>query len=300
MNRIIQKGLIILGSLALLAACNDNGTTAPATGTLSLAITDAPVHNADEVWVQFTGVTVKPQEGQPIDIEFDEPMDIDLLSLTDANTATLLNGEEFQAGSYNWIRLHVNADADGEFDSYVMTDLGEMIELAVVSQQGLQLSSGFTITQNQETSFIIDWDLNMGLTAPVGRDAWQLRPSLRIVDETAFGEISGTVANALVESDTCDNDLVADTGNAVYIFEGADATPDDIDEADAEPLVTGEVKQDQNGNYTYMVTFLSPGDYTVAFTCQGLADDPATEDDIAFDAVSNATVSDGEETVVDF
>lgn len=303
MNEVTRKGrTLTLYSLLLLAACSGSDSTAPAaaTGTLSLAITDAPVHNAEEVWIQFSGVTIKPQQGEPVDFTFDEPRNIELASLTDAQTETLLANQTLKAGPYNWIRLNVNADADGEFDSYVMTDLGEMVELEVVSQQGLQLSSGFTITQGQHTSFIIDWDLNKGLTAPAGMDTWRLRPSLRITDETAFGEISGTVSTALVEAADCDNDLVADTGNAVYVYQNADVVPDDIDETDPEPLVTGEVQQDQNGAYTYMVPYLSPGDYTVAFTCQGLADDPATDDAITFGATANATVSDGEETVVDF
>jgi len=67
-----------------------------------------------------------------------------------------------------------------------------------------------------------------------------------------------------------------------------------------DPVVTGIVQQDQNGAYTWSVTFLSPGDYTVALTCQALDDDAATDDEIVFGDSLNASVTDGRDTVVDF
>lgn len=298
-SNMIKAGSVSVLATVLLVGCN--GDDDPGTGTMSLAITDAPVHNAEEVWVQFSGITVKRQNAEPEDIDFNgEVIDMDLMALTGSNSADLLNEEEMIAGSYNWIRLNVNADLDGEFDSYVITKEGAMVELEVTSQQGLQLSSGFVITENQNTSFIIDWDLNQGLTAPENQDGWKLRPSLRITDETEYGTISGSVAEGLLTAEGCTSNMAEDTGNNVYIYEGADVTPDDVDLGDGNPVATGAVTQDVNGFYTYSVTYLSPGEYTVAVTCQGLDDFPGEENDIAFAATGNATVTDGEETQVDF
>lgn len=298
-----HPGLLLwpaLLSLTFLTACGGSSSSdpEPATGTLTVGVTDAPVSDVDQVVVEFSGVTVKPREGEQITIEFDEPNSVDLLALDGPQTETLLDGEEMDAGEYNWIQLEVNA-VEGTQDSFVITDTGQQIELEVPSG-GLRLVSGFTITQNQETSFIIDWDVRQGLTAPANQDSWKLTPALRIIDSTEFGDIAGTVAVGLVEDGSCTNDLAEDTGNAVYIYEGLDVTPNDIDQTDDDPVATGGVTQDENGNYTYSVTFLSPGDYTVAFTCQADDDEPDTEDDITFAGSANATVEDGEETVVDF
>jgi hypothetical protein len=106
------------------------------------------VHSAAEVWVRFTGVTLKPRNGPAIDFNFSAPHDIDLLALQDGIAELLLDAENLPAGQYAWVRLHVQAEFDGVMDSYVLTDEGEQIELRVPSgaQSGLQLVSGFTIS----------------------------------------------------------------------------------------------------------------------------------------------------------
>lgn len=308
---ILTKLSSAIAAVALLSACGGGGSSEPSTGTLSLGITDAPIEDVFKVVVQFTGVSVKPASGEAIDFDFAEPRDIDLLSLTDGVAEDLLSGEQLEAGRYNWIRLNVNADDDGVTDSYVTTDdLGTTEELVVTSQRGLQLSSGFVITAGQGTNFIIDWDLKKGLVAPATeRQAWKLRPSLRITDLATFGEISGTVANGLIEDAACSTAPDSDDGNSVYVFEKADATPEDIWIADEEaetqpsdarlamnPIATARVKMNDNGGYDYIVNYLAPGDYTVAFTCQALDDEPNAENDIVFSAVASATVVDDQVT----
>lgn len=317
----LKHAVTSLGCACLLAACGGGNSSSSnadspedATGTLSVAITDAPVHDVTQVVVEFDGVTVQPADGPPIDFTFD-PMQIDLLQLTGENSAVLLDGVTVPAGPYEWIALHVNAEFDGIFDSFVEQD-GGMVELRVPSgsQSGLRLVSGFTVTADQNTSFIIDWDLLQGLTEPVGQPGVFLRPALRITDMTEHGTIAGTVADALVMDETCANSLDDDAGNIVYVYEGSGVTPDDIDGTEPEPLTTGVVAVDGQaaGAYTYSVPFLSPGEYTVAFTCRGLNETPDADDspadpdapdqttDVWFSEPQNATVADGEVAVVDF
>ena len=301
---LIAMATFLLG----VAACGSGGSPDATGGTLSIAITDAPVDNVEKVWVRFTGMTLKPQNGQQFTITFDTPFDIDLASLDGGNTATLLNNEPVEAGRYNWIRFEVDAEFDDNFMySYVETSIGGMEDLAVPSDR-LRLVSGFVVTVNQNTSFVIDWDLRKGLTNPVGQPGWFLRPALRIIDMTEHGSISGTVADSLTSDalnepveTQCNNDPNDYSGNVVYVFEGA-VTPDDIrtmDDTDVDPLTTANVRQDINGIYRYSVAFLSPGDYTVAFTCQGLSEDPETDDELVF-VSALVTVVDGEDTIHDF
>jgi len=295
----------------LLSACGGGGggSAGGSTGTLNIAITDAPVEGVTEVWVQFTAVTLKPADGEQIRFELAAPKSVDLKSLTDGKVELLLD-EEIPVGEYVWTKLDVNAEFDNVYDSYVVEEGGGQIELRVPPGR-LKLGNQFTILQGGMTAFVIDWNLRMGLTNPVGQPGYKLQPSLRVTDMAEYGSIEGTVdANLLPPTDaSCTSDVATGDGNVVYIFEGADVVPDDIDGIAPDPLTTADVKlNDLSGLQEYMATFLAAGEYTVAFTCQGGddvlpdPDDPGLDPDdaLVFTAGINATVVDSQTTQVPF
>ena len=304
---MIRRLTTLLTVGALLAACGGGGggSSSVATGNLTVGFTDAPVDGVLSVVIFVTGVTLKPVGAEQQEITFASPLEIDLASLVGGVTATVLNREEVHAGNYEWIRFHVDAEFDGDTsDGYADLDTGARIEIEVPSDR-LRLVSGFTVTANRTTSFIIDWDLRQALTDPVGQPGYFVKPAWRIIDETEHGTLLGTVANTLIDDASCTNDPATDTGNAVYVF-AAGETPDDIDDVDdtsptnIDPIVTANVKQDINGDYRYAVHFLEPGDYTIAFTCQALDDMPDADDPIAFVGTQDATILVDMETVADF
>jgi hypothetical protein len=164
----------------------------------------------------------------------------------------------------------------------------------------LKLVSGFTVTQNNSTNLVIDWDLRKALTDPPGQPGFHLRPALRVTDLASYGTLTGTVAEALVTDESCTNDLALDTGNAVYLYNGVVDVPGDIGDAVTEPFTTATVSQNEDGTYVYEVNFLSVGEYTASFTCQASDDDPAVDDDIEFSAPQTLMIDDGLTTVIDF
>lgn len=293
-----------------LTGCGGGGGGS-GTGTLNLAMTDAPVDGVDQVVVEFTGVTLKPQGGAAFDVTFDQPVSVDLKTLHSGNTELLLGGEIVPAGRYEWVRLAVNAEFDSVLDSYVMEQGGGQVELWVPSgaNSGLKLVSGFTVVAGGESSFVIDWNLREGLVQPPGQPGYKLQPALRITDMQEYGTIEGTVDAVLVSDPTCTSDPNTGEGNVVYVFSGSAITPDDIDGVDPEPLTTAEVRlDDMNGAYFYRVPFLAPGDYTLAFTCHA-ADDRVPDDEnpgadvndpIVFTSGTDATVVADQTTTVDF
>jgi len=294
----------------LLTACGGGGGGG-GTGVVSLAITDAPVDGVDQVWVEFQSIELKPKNGSAIRFDFDAPLSVDLKTLDGSNTEVLLDNEEVPAGEYNWIRLIVNADFDGVFDSYVMTDTGEQVEIRVPSGE-LKLVSGFTVVRGGEASFVIDWNLRMGLTRPPGQDGYLLKPAHRIIDMQEYGGIEGTVDTALLTAESCTSDLNTGEGNEVYVFAGAGVTPDDVDDVDPEPVTTARVLLNEgSGNYEYSLPFMAPGMYTLAFTCQAADDispdptvmpppDPAADNAIEFTPGIDATVVVGQTETVNF
>lgn len=308
--------ILITSALLALGACSSSDNNND-TGTLSLNITDAPIGDVTKVVVQFSGITLKAAEGEDVVFMFEDDPDttdideslktIDLLTLQGSSSAPLLEGVEVPEGEYNQIRLHVNANFDGENDSYVVLNDGGTVELRVPSgsQSGLKVNTSLVISTTDDaadSSYTIDFDLAKSVINPKGQDGYLLKPTLRMVQDSLTGSIAGTVDIALL--DGCSGE-----GNAVYAFEGADAIVDDNGSAN-EPMATALVKlNDNSGDYEYELGYLNGGDYTLAFTCEAdldFADDDEDDtdnnpdDDIVFTAGINVAVVAGEETEQNF
>lgn len=313
MKLVQYRRLTAAIALSVAAGCSSSGggdADTSTNGFLSIALTDAPVTDVAEIWIEITNLRIKPNgDGPAIDFPFDPPVSVDLLTLTPENAESLLSDETVPAGEYNWLELDLNADFDSTYDSYVTTLAGGDVELQVPTGS-VRLVSGFTVTADQETQFTIDWDTRLGLVAPVGQPGYMLRPALRVIDMTEFGTLSGVVALPTIVVPECslDDTTDLDVGNVVYIYAGHDVVPDDIDATDPEPVATAGVGQNTAGDYVYG-TILSPGQYTVAFTCQSGNDDPETDDtdnnaetdDVtAFTTPANVTIVAAQEETVDF
>lgn len=280
----------LVATIGAVAACNDSDTAE--WGTINLAVTDAPVDGATRVVVAFTGVEIQAADGTRELFTFDPQRQIDLLALQGGGSEILLDGELLPAGRYEWIRLLVNAEPNTP-DSFIEFDDGAVHSLSVPSAQGLRLVSGFVVAAGGNVDFTIDFDLRRAVVGPPGLGgAHLLRPALRLVDNNEVGAIDGIVDLTLI-TDGC--------APAVYVYVGADAAVGDV-QPDSGPLASARVEQNVNtGDFEYRVAFLEAGDYTVAFTCDALADDPDAADELSFTGgTGQAVVTAGGVATVDF
>lgn len=291
MKTPILKPLTLAIMATSLTGCfsSDSGGDS---GTLSLGITDAPVDSLQEVNINYTGITLKPANGDRIEIDFDEPKQLDMLTLQGDNAASLLSEQEVAAGEYNWIRLDVDSSDVSKMN--VVEDGGGQVALTVPSGE-LKLVSGFTVPAGGSADFTIDFDMRKAIIDPQGQQGYKLRPALRLIDNTEVGKVSGSVTGTLV-SDACASPQ--DFDGSVYVYEGADATAVDYN-PDASPLTSADVKYDsEQDSYSYTAAFLAAGDYTVAYTCT--ADDPEAEESLDFRGKQNVTVEADTTKTVDF
>jgi hypothetical protein len=303
------------------------------TGSLSLSVTDSPVLEDVDVCIHFTGITLHHSDGDQIQIPYDpgtytdatECMDnlpsdnplsennaVNLSALQGELSVQLMDSERVRAGYYNWIRLDVK-----EMYSYVM-DSGVRKDLSCPScdggQSGLKLNRGITVPAGGEADFMIDIDLAKSLNRRPNGD-FKMRPTLRLVDLTETGHITGSVAGSLVLEMISETD----TGCKVYVYAGNDILPDDYYDMD-NVLTSAKVLYDSESMYTYVAAYLptdsssDPTPYTVALTCDD--DDPEvnqnnvpprlSEKDVIFtDGVSegigqNADVYTDQSTIVNF
>lgn len=299
-RRVLLAGGASVVFLAL-GACGDSSNDGEF-GRMNLAITDSPVTDAEQVWIEFTGVEVKARdEGAPEVFDFDTPRQINLLALDGGGSEILLDGVLLPAGEYEWIRLKVNASLDGS-DSYVVTTSGGEVPIFIPSgnESGLKLVSGFTVGVGSTVDYTIDFDLRQSLTWGQGLgDVYTLKPALRLIDNLEVGEIAGTVGEphrTAIADGTCIP--------AVYLYTGTVDAPDDYGSATTPPLASTAVKLDEStGDYVYRLGFVPAGSYTVALTCDADADIGDTDeasDVVAFVDPQAVTVTAGATETVNF
>jgi len=296
MSNVVAK--LVAGTAAItllgLAGCGGSGS-----GTMmSLSVADAPVDGAQKVVVVFSGVELTPGSGSPVTINFASPKTIDLLN--DSGTASaVLFSQPIPPGSYGQIRLLVVADGDPS-NSYIVLSDGSMHGLMVPSgtQTGLKLVSGFTVPDSGVVDYTIDFDLRQAIVCQPGLSPQCfLKPVERLVNNTAVGNIQGQVANTLV---------TAGCTPGVYLYAGTVSAPEDMNSAAPagdmnQPIASKVPVATSTPPYYYQFTFLAPGSYTVAFTCQAAQDNPAQADPaVTFSPVkSGIAVTAGQTTTVD-
>jgi hypothetical protein len=286
-----------------LAGCSGGGGGTPAgQTTLSLSLMDAPVDGVTEVNVRITGIWIKPQGNGPATqlTLANGPRTVNLLELTDENAAILVDDAIIQPGQYEWLAMDVDADIDGDFDSYVVPAAGGQVELRVPSGR-VRLVSGFEVEANEAAEFLFDWNVRQGLVAPPGQGGYLLKPAFRMLDVTEYGLLRGTVdGTKIIDGANACNADSADyaVGNSVYVFAGHGVEPDDYD-GSGDPIAAAAV--DAAAGYSYRVA-LKPGQYTVAFTCRAAHDvDPEGDDAnaLVFFPAVNVDIGTGT-TLVDF
>jgi hypothetical protein len=299
MNNALVKGFGITALAAAVAACggSGSGSSEPATGTASFNLTDAAVDSVQEVNITVIGVELQPADGERISFDLENPENlenINLLDLQNGKVEGLISDQELPAGEYQWIRLKL-----GEEETFSVLDDGGLTHGLFVPSgdtRGLQ-TSGFVVPAGGSVDFTIDFDVRKSLVNPPGLDRYLLKPVLRLVDNTEVGTFEGTVGQTLLA--TC-ADATTYAGG-VYIFSGADVTPDDLG-SENEPLVVAPVDV-ETGEYDYTAAFLPAGNYTVAYTCDADerqdAEGNMIDEDLNFTPGVNAEVTAGETTIVD-
>jgi Domain of unknown function (DUF4382) len=287
----------LVTSALALAACS-GGSSDSGMGQMKLAVADAPVDGAQAVVVKFTGIELTADSGSPVDITFPQPKTIDLLNQSGTASAVLFD-QPVPAGSYGQIRLMVAANGDPS-NSYILLSDGTMhgLEVPSGSETGLKLVSGFTVPSSGVVDYTIDFDLRQAITCPPGQaPACILKPVERLVDNIAIGNIQGVVSATLVPSGCTPG---------VYLYTGMVTAPEDINSTAPlsdtnQPIGSKVPVANSQPPYYYQFTFLQPGTYTVAFTCQAGQDNPDQADSaVKFSPVKTGiTVTANQTTTVD-
>ncbi|MGH1469961.1 MAG: DUF4382 domain-containing protein [Cellvibrionaceae bacterium] len=248
-------------------------------GELTLSITDAPIDDADSVNITITGFKVKEVGNDTlIDIQLDNSETIDLLDYPGSESEEILDEYSLPIGDYEAITLVLDDSL-----STISIDGSEYeLPIAVGSETGLTVDVNFTIEDDSDFDFTLDFDLRKSIVETTTDPlllTFELQPSLRIVRSDRGAHIVGTVTSSLVTQSSCDNNGTSNTiGNVIYVFDGGGADIQDYQGNDGDPITSAIVEKNANDGYEYAVGFLEPGTYVLAFTCDGTVDDFSQDD----------------------
>lgn len=274
--------LPILLPLALVCGCENK---------LTIELTDGPTDGAQEIVLDLASVKLMTDDDEIVELSLEDDDPIDILAFQKGETFTLVDGRSVDSDDYVGIALEF--DAEGS----LVTD-ADGYETAIDTPATLTFTDiDFSVGDDDEVRIVLDLNMRFSLVDHGGGDL-DLDPVLRAVKTSNAGTISGAVATAFVESDECRQGRAATTGVAVYAFKGSDVTPADYD--GQTNLIASANVEASGGEYRYSLHFLPAGAYTIALTCAADDEDPSSDDDLAFEASANVTVTAGSTATLDF
>lgn len=227
----LAAGSIVVAATAGLAACgggNDTGTPpAPATGLVSVAVTDAPSADYEKVWVTIREIRfhkldfAHPEDRDWLRYPLALPVTVDLAQLSNGNLADVFSNLQLPVGTYRQIRLMLvdddaplapSAQAAGlQFNDQVdYTDANGSARVAPLElggvREGIGVFGSFTVTAGKTLRLVLDFDIDHDvLRFPDfipgnGQSAFTLKPVPRYFDLDTSAAIVGRVDPAALAS----------------------------------------------------------------------------------------------------
>ena len=323
MNLFLKTTIACCISTALIGCGSDSSDSEPTTAKVSFSIADAPVDNALEVNVTYQSITLKRNGEDDIELPLvdeegnEAPQQINLLDYQNGDSLLILSEVELPVGDYQELIINTqgcpqNQNGSTE-DCNVVEEDGSILPLKTPSNK-LRLG-GFTVSVEATQAYTIDFNLRKSLVSTANESSYNLKPhGVTIVDNQSVGSIFGSVdANLFMAGETCE----ADTGNVVYLYAGlvdetsvlGDEFDPDVDNNVPEDVVAPYASKmlqldDSTDLYSYSFNFLPAGDYTLAFSCSAVNDDPEYYDEIMIadpaEQTKQTPLAEGENLMIDF
>jgi hypothetical protein len=285
---LARLGAIAL--LGLLAGCEGGEVT------MDLA-TELPADpNVAQVAVSIRGLEFTTSSGGTETLEFNESELLDFIDQADDNGVfRMFTDEELDEGSYTGVRLLFDEDLLDDAFVIVTDDTGaNPVEFPLNVVNGDYAPLSFSIEDDDDSSdaFTLLLDLRRSLSFDDDTDEYTLTPVMRAVETEEMSRIEGNVTVTCPSGDSL-------SAGAVYLFQGQDITPDDIDGVGVEPFATAPIFSQVGGSPFYALRYLPQGDYTLGVTCRGNDEDPVEDEDLDFRNVVNVQLDDSETITLD-
>ncbi|WP_175686154.1 DUF4382 domain-containing protein [Burkholderia anthina] len=235
-----------VASLALVGCGGGDGDSSPQTGTLHVAMTDAPSCGFDHVFVTVSQVRVNASSSAGDNdagwstITLATPQKIDLLSLTNGALADL-GQTALPAGQYQQVRLVLSQNQGNTLANSVVPTGGTEQALATPSatQSGYKIISPFTVQPNTLVDLVLDFNACKSIVQR-GNGSYALKPVVTATPTVVSGEISGYVAPA-------------QAGATVYAEQGGKVVRGTIADSSGKFVLSPLIQSATQGNYDIVI-----------------------------------------------
>lgn len=247
-------GIAGIVSAAVLAACGGGGggggSADAGTGTLSMAITDAPACyksvkvTVEKVRVQKSATAAESDGGWQEIVPAGGPVTIDLLDLTNGAIKEL-GSTTVEAGTYSQVRLVLAENTSNKTVNSVTLLNGDVVPLTTPSaqQSGLKIKADFDVLRDTTTPMLLDFDACKSIVVAGNSGQYILKPVVRLTSKAA-GSIQGYLTTTM-----------SVTATSVMAEQGGE--------------VIRSTRPDAAGKF--VLAYLPSGTYTVVITSDGRA-----------------------------
>lgn len=249
-NNLRMMAAVLPAALAVTACGGGGGdgdSASGSTGTLHVAMTDAPACGFDHVYVTVNKVRVNASssagdnDGGWTDIALPAPQKIDLLSLTNGVLFDL-GRAPLPAGQYQQVRLVLNGNQGNSLaNSVVVSGSAAEQPLATPSatQSGYKIIQPFTVPANTLVDLVLDFNACKSIVQQ-GNGSYSLKPVVTATTLTVSGAIAGYVP-------------AAQAGSTVYAQQNGQVIRATVADANGQFILSPLVQSSTNGNYDVVV-----------------------------------------------
>lgn len=234
-----------------------------------------------DVQLNIEGVQIEQLgSGSPKSVTRNNTLELELARQSSPQRTELVTDADIPDDEYKGVRLRFDDADEGSVSDSRSASAGTF---SIVRASGddpdddsfADVAFMFKQDDNETVSVIVAIDVPLSLTFDDADDEYTLDPVIRAMESGDEASASGTVEFAAADAEC------ADGGVAVYAFEGDGIEPDERGGDDVEPIASAPVDA-TSGAFT--LSFLPPGDYTLAATCEA-EEDNGTEDRSDDDAI---------------
>lgn len=282
---------LTMSACALLAACDGGSSNEPAptpqpteTGTLSLAVSDAPMSGVTAVGLHLHELVMTDSNGVEHRYSLGD-MTMNLLDYPGKLSHTVVDNMALPVGSYHNVYMTV-VQGDGNNGCYVEDGQGRH---ALQVQDGQLPLMDFSVASGQHYGYTMEVDLYLGLQHDNQYDYSLNHDGMWAVNNMSMGHLLGEMDPQWVAQCEADNAALAPVGSVfthlAYLYPATVTSMSQMADVSATPaagrtapIAVAPLRQDDQGNWYFGMGFLPAGTYRVGYSCLGHLDDPQVDD----------------------